>query len=534
MYSISFQYLLNDDYSGKLARIQAATQNFVGVAGRMFGTLTRLTGLGSLGGLLAGVFSIQQITQATIAYGEAGDRIAETARAAGLGAERYQELSYAAERYGVTQEMLDASLLAFGRNLGRARAGFGEMAEGLRRIGPQFLQQITSTRSVDEALGLVMDKMGKIQDPTQRAAFAMSLFGEAGSRMVEMFHAGREGVDAMAARAHHLGIVMSGPALEAAEAFGDAHGDLIRAFQGLRNVIGAAVLPQINALLNRLTEFIATQREAIGARFAEYFNRLVAAIAAIDFGAVVSGTMAFLEGLREVAGMIAAVIDAVGGIRNAVLITAAVIAGVFVAPLVAALVSIATSILGLVVPALMAIAGVLLGPIVAGIGFVVSLISGIFIGMVTELAVVFGAIPVAIGLIVAGAAALIVGWEPVKAFFIGLWDMIIAGVQAVKGWLVDLIPQGLLDFIGMGPPTQQQAFDAVAGPPAPAGGPGQENTSVAGGAVQGGLAAESGAIRAQQVRLDGAIGIQVDGPGRIKESRVRSSAPGDLGLNVAG
>lgn len=169
-------------------------------------------------------------------------------------------------------------------------------------------------------------------------------------------------------------------------------------------------------------------------------------------------------------------------------------------------------IFGLIAAAIIPI-GVAIGAAMFGITALGTVIGGIFAaisGVATALSVPVLAVVAAIGLAVAGV---VLFWDKFKALgawlmdvFAPIFDTIGAGVEKIQG----VVSKGL-EFFGIGQedPTISQA---------PAGQSGVD------------VAAQGAAV--QRARIDGQIGIAVQGPGKVTESKMQSTAPGSLGMNV--
>src|SRR5690606_22999722 len=73
---------------------------------------------------------------------------------------------------------------------------------------------------------LLAERLNGIDDPTRKAAIAMTIFGRSGTQLLPMLEGGTAALEAYEAHARRLGLVMSSEDAEAADAFGDALDDL--------------------------------------------------------------------------------------------------------------------------------------------------------------------------------------------------------------------------------------------------------------------------------------------------------------------
>jgi hypothetical protein len=150
---------------------------------------------------------IQQLgTMVRDAANKLGD-LKDASEAIGITTDAMQELTYAAQLSGVSSDLLQTSLAKLSKNLGDAAMGGSAAKKALDTLGLSGAS--LAAMPLDKALGVVADKMSKIENPAQRAALATELFGKSGLKMVNMLAEGSAGLNAMAAEARSLGVVIN-------------------------------------------------------------------------------------------------------------------------------------------------------------------------------------------------------------------------------------------------------------------------------------------------------------------------------------
>ena len=340
------------------------------------------------------------------------DTMVKFADRVGIGTERLQELQFIAERTGVGDRLND-SLRIFSVNLGKMKTGSGELYSLLSKAGPAFLKELEAASSTDEALDLVLAKLGEIEDPARRSAFAVAAFGESGLAMINMAQQGEDELGRLARRAHELGFVMSEDTARGAEVFEDNLTNLRAAAFGVGNILMKEFLPAMTGAAQRLTEFVAAHRTEIVEGFAK----------AVEVGGqVVGGFTAFAERAWPV---IDGVVTAIGGWQNAGLALAALLAVKLLAPLAAFTFQVgklawtAASLAPVILKVGAALAGsasaALVPAFVAAKGVVVSF--GVAL-MATPVGWILAAVAA-----IAGAAYLIYRyWGDIGDFFERIWD----------------------------------------------------------------------------------------------------------------
>lgn len=385
--------------------------------GRMtgeIGSLMRATGA-TAAAAGASVFALANSTA------DLGDQTAKAADKLGIQIGALQELRYSAERSGVATGTFDTALQRFTRRLSDAASGSGPAVAAFEELGlsAEWLSQM----SPDEALGAVADAMSKVKAQGDRVRIAFKLFDSEGVGMVNMLKDGSAGLRQLREDARATGYVLSDQAARDAEVFKDKLLDAELSMLGLKNTIGAALMPVVAVAMADFKGWIIENREAVGefaARFAGGFRDALPRIG--------QAAMALSAAASVVGGMIAQTAELVGGFDNLGLILGATFAG-------KALLSVgmfAHSLWG-VGAALFSLAGGL--PAVA-VG-VKAIGAALFLNPI-------GATVTAIA---AGAALLVANWDTVGPWFGAMWDGIKSAAGVAWEWLKRLFswsPLGLV------------------------------------------------------------------------------------------
>ncbi|MBU2483908.1 MAG: hypothetical protein KKG78_02395 [Alphaproteobacteria bacterium] len=196
-------------------------KNMVGAVSRVNSVLGKIGLAGAIAGVLAPVVSLgAALAGAKNALADF-DKIAKAAKASGLDGEFFQELAYQADLGGVNINELSSALQTFTKNAGLAAEGKGRMVSQLKALNPELLDSIKNARSQEERVKLAADALDKEADASKRAAIATVLFGDAGTRMVEVFKGGSAAIDQAADAARNMGLVIDREVLANAEAMND-------------------------------------------------------------------------------------------------------------------------------------------------------------------------------------------------------------------------------------------------------------------------------------------------------------------------
>lgn len=226
-----------------------------------------------------------------------GDQIAKNARAAALGVEEYQRLSFAFERSGVSAEEVGKTSTVLQKNLFDLQTkGTGPAAEALAEMSIGLDDLLD--KPFEQQLGVIADEFAKIEDEQKKAALAGKLFGEeAGPRLASLLAEGSDGIEALGQEAESLGLVMGEDATAQSEAFQDSVTNLKATFQGLIQTIGAGVIPEFKNGIDAVKDWIGANKEMLQQRVQEFIQKLVQL--AHDLGPTLAAVAKSVLGLVE-------------------------------------------------------------------------------------------------------------------------------------------------------------------------------------------------------------------------------------------
>lgn len=229
------------------------------------------------GTIIAGAFTAVQgaITAMVVDFAAGADETNKLARRIGTTAEVIQEFDYVAERSGVSVGLMRNSLEKLNAKASQAAAGSAEMAGTFTELGISAEQ--FAAASPDEKFDQIAAAMAGLPSDADRTRVAMKLFEEEGRSMVTVFEGGAEGIAKMRQEARDLGLFTTEDAKNAEE-FNDRMLDVNRAFTGIKNVVGAALVPELTKLMEGFVEFFKENRAAISSGMVAFFKAAAVAL----------------------------------------------------------------------------------------------------------------------------------------------------------------------------------------------------------------------------------------------------------------
>ena len=474
-------------------------------------------------------------------YADAASSVLDTSKKLGIGIEALQELRFAAEQSGVEAEAFDTSMKILAKNSALAAAGTGDAVKVFKALGVSVKDASGRVRTTEALLPELADKFKNIQSASLRTALAMKIFGKGGADMALLLGEGSAEIAKIRQQARDLNIVMGEQAVRKGEAFGDTLSLIGRVIGGVRNAIGAELLPVFSQMADDFIKFVGQNMDGIRA-FGQQLGVLVGVVVSvIAVVAKLAATMAWAFNLLPQKAQVAIITAAVAafGALLAGSVTVAVVK--FAASVVAALPVLITFGLQLLSISSAFAVQFSLG-LASGAGAMKSVAAGLWAMLAplraTALAIITHPlfwIPAAIAAVVASIYLLWKNWDAVSAFFKNNFDMKDAflALTGPIGWLI-IAARKVMDnwapvkefFAGLIPDSVKSFF----------GGDGAEAGPAAGAQVAGAAGAMS-AIRDGAVnRTESTVkidfnnlprGTQVS-PGRNNE------VPLDLGLGYAG
>ena len=188
--------------------------------------------IAKIGAGIAAFVAVDKLKQSFFDAAEAIDATGKAAERLGVGTEAMVGLQHGAELSGVTTQQLDTGLSKLNRTIGDAKIGLESAKRPFESLGLSMKQ--VADVPLDQALGMIADRLNAIESPADRTRIAMELFGRGGAPMLSFLKEGSAGMEAFKNEAEKLGITFSSENFKQVEKFND---DLAR----LKKTLGGAI-----------------------------------------------------------------------------------------------------------------------------------------------------------------------------------------------------------------------------------------------------------------------------------------------------
>jgi len=225
----------------------------------------------------------------------AGEAAVKGGKKLGLATEAYQKYIYMVGLAEMGTEEFGTGFLFMARNAADAsRKMSGETAKAFRRIG---VDPRKAREDYDAFFMDVMAGLNNVKDVGDRASITRSIFGRGGDGFINVANMSREELEKLKQESVDVGYVMSGESAEAAERFNDNLKRLQFTGAGLRNIVGNALIPEMDNLVRATIKWAVENRQVIRTNIQGTVHGIVEVIkgAIPVISGVVKGTMSVVK-----------------------------------------------------------------------------------------------------------------------------------------------------------------------------------------------------------------------------------------------
>lgn len=397
-----------------LNRVTDAVKNVGDAASTALGRFAAVAGGAAVAA--GGIFALVKSSS------DFGDRVDELATKAGIGVEAFQELAYAASFSGIEQEALGTTIAKMNKNIVQASMGNKEMTAWFKRAGLSVAD--LKTMKPEQVFAKISDAIADIPaDSPKRAALAMALLGKSGADMIPMLADGSAKLREQADEARRLGVIMGEDAVKASVSFNDQFDRTMKSVEGVGRMIGGVLMPVIQPLLESMQEWIVKNRDLIKGKVLEWAQKF-----ADSLPGIIDGVLKLGDGLLTFVGTVGKVVDMMGGVQNAMIAVAAIMAG----PLILAVTQLGIALMATPV-----------GWVIAGLAAV----SAAGYLLYTNWDQIWHGISEVVG---GSIQSIVIWWEELQSSAVRIWDSIINYIMGKVSQLASLVPDWMKGLFGGG------------------------------------------------------------------------------------
>jgi len=227
-------------------------------------------------GLGVGIASASgAVTYLSLSTSKYADDIKKNSEIVGMTATEYQKLSYAAKIAGMNQQEMASSLNGLFQALKSGKDGkLTEVQEKFLNLGIALKRANGESRNVSEILSDVADKLSKIESPIKKATIANELFGDSGRKLLPFLAEGSEKLRELGIEAENSGNVLSEDNVKKLSLLQTSYRRLSSMLNGLKLSIGMSLLPFMQSIILRLTEWYEANGMIIRQNMESFFKNI--------------------------------------------------------------------------------------------------------------------------------------------------------------------------------------------------------------------------------------------------------------------
>jgi hypothetical protein len=268
---------------------------------RIVAPLAALTGAGSIAGMYKLVSG----------WSELGQRLSFTARRMGMGVGQLNDFEGAARLAGASAESLDSGLETLGMTVTDAIGGRNPQAlMYLNEMGIRFRDVNNQARPVAELMPEIADRIASLKNPYLQMRLATEMFGGSAKELMPFLLGGSKGIKELTDAVKKYDPVTE-EMTKRAVAFQKSQTFLALAVEGLVHQVGDRLIPIIQPLLEKMTAWIARNREWLASEISQRVKELSDRLQAIPWNSIVDNMKEFGTYANAAAGY-------VGGWKTAV------------------------------------------------------------------------------------------------------------------------------------------------------------------------------------------------------------------------
>ena len=151
---------------------------------------------------------------------------------------------------------ITGSLTKLTRNMSTATKGTGDAYNAFEQLNIDLYNTDGTLRDANDVFGEAIDKLGQMENQTERDALAMTLFGKSGQELNPIIAAGSEELDKFRKEAYDMGYVLDNDTLESLGGIDDSMQRLDKAFETAKNTIAVALAPVVADLTEKFVEWV--------------------------------------------------------------------------------------------------------------------------------------------------------------------------------------------------------------------------------------------------------------------------------------
>jgi hypothetical protein len=174
------------------------------------------------------------------------DEMGKLAQATGTTSEYLSSMALVASQGGTTLETVAKGVKRLSQNLYDARDGLKTSKQSFDDLGITVTDSSGALKKADQVILEIADKFKNLEDGSEKTAYAMKLFGKAGTDLIPILNGGSSGIEGLQQKAQEMGLVISTETALQAAYLNDQLDLLTKSAQGTGRSLALQLVPWLN------------------------------------------------------------------------------------------------------------------------------------------------------------------------------------------------------------------------------------------------------------------------------------------------
>jgi hypothetical protein len=193
---------------------------------------------------------------------QSADEINTLAKQTGLSTEEIQKFQFASEQIDVSFDTLAGSKAKLIKNMATASKGTGDAAEAFKKLGISVTDSNGALRNNQDVFNEAINALGKIENGTQRDAYAMQIFGKSAQDLNPLILGGADALKEYGDQAEASGLILSQDALDNLNSYADAMDTFKATLSGSGNLFATVFAGPMADGLDTITGYLTDMTSA--------------------------------------------------------------------------------------------------------------------------------------------------------------------------------------------------------------------------------------------------------------------------------
>lgn len=247
-------FVNNDEANKSISKTDEKASGVASTLGKGVKTAAKW-GAAIVGGATAAAGGMMKMAQNSAST---ADNIDKMSQKIGISREAYQELDFICSQSGTSVDKLQNGM----KNLRNAMEG-DKNAEIFQGLGVSLTDTAGQMKNSEQVMWETMSALQGVADQDEKARLAQELFGKSGIELMPLLNGQAGSIDEMKNKAHELGLVMSDELVDSGVSLTDSLDQTKRGFTAIITQLGAAFMPIILKVSNKIQEFLPTIKQMI-------------------------------------------------------------------------------------------------------------------------------------------------------------------------------------------------------------------------------------------------------------------------------